>query len=130
MLSARRRVVSLLENTFPGTRLTTMHKTKENSAKPHRKDGFESREAQETDNEERYEAMGGATSTDGVGPGYDADGSDASDEEKSESTGDGPLSGDVSDPPTKKLGKRMHKKGIQPADGKSNHAAENSSKTI
>ena len=107
-----------------------MHKTKENSARPPRKDEVESQEALEAGNEERYEAMGGASSTDGVGPGYDADGPDASDEEKAESTGDGPLSGDVFDPPTSKPGKKKRKKGIQPADGKSNHAAENSSKSI
>ena len=107
-----------------------MRKTKENSALPPRKGNSQSRDAQETANEEDYEANGGASSTDGVGPGYDADGPDASREEKAEATGDGPLSGDVSDPPTHKPGKKKRRKGIQPADGKSNHAAENSSKAI
>ena len=107
-----------------------MHKTKENSAMPQRKGGFESRDAQETANEEHYEAIGGASSTDGVGQGYDADGGNATKEEKAEATGDGPLSGDVFDPPTQKPGKKKQKRGVQRADGPSNHAAENSSKAI
>jgi hypothetical protein len=107
-----------------------MHKTKENSALPPKKDGFESRDAQETENEEHYEAVGGASSTDGVGPGYDSDGPDASDEERAEATGDGPLSGDVFDPPASESGNKKRNKGIQPADGRSNHAAENSLKSI
>ena len=57
-------------------------------------------------NEENYEAVGGETSTEGVGRGYDADGPDASADEKAESTADGPLSGGLSDPPSTSPKKR------------------------
>ena len=111
-----------------------MRKTKENSAHPARGGNSQIRETQATANEERYEAVGGETSTEGVGRGYDPEGADASGMEKSESSADGPLSGELSDPPTKKRLARGNgkdrKHGIRPPDGRSNHAAANSSKSI
>lgn len=112
-----------------------MRKTKENLAHPARVGNSQMREAIETENEELYEAVGGETSTEGVGRGFDADGPDASEFEKSESTADGPLAGEVTDPPSKKrMGRGSKKKdrkhGIHPANSRSNHSAANSTKSI
>ncbi len=109
-----------------------MRKTKVNLAKPPDKDLPESVEAQETANEEHYEAIGGERATEGVRPGFDADQPDDSDEEKLEATADGPLSGDVEDPPTRNpSGKAKRKKrGVTPPHGLSNHPAARSPKTI
>ena len=108
-----------------------MHKTKENSAKPSKSHDQNIRDADEMANEEDYEAVGGETSTEGVGRGYDADGPDASADEKAESTADGPLSGEVSDPPsTSPTKKKRRAKGVQRADNRSNHAAANDTKSI
>ncbi|HLX63433.1 MAG TPA: hypothetical protein VKX17_19335 [Planctomycetota bacterium] len=111
-----------------------MRKTKESLAHPPQVGSEQMREAQETENEERYDAVGGETSTEGVGRGFDASGEEPSEFEKSESSADGPLSGEMSDPPMKKgMGrakvKRRHKR-IHPANSPSNHPAANSSKTI
>jgi hypothetical protein len=110
-----------------------MRKTKENLAKPPDRELMESREAQETANEEHYEEIGGESSTEGVGPGFDADvPGGESEEEKAESTADGPLSGDVFDPPITKPGKskRRQRRRVQAAHSRSNHPAARSSKTI
>jgi hypothetical protein len=108
-----------------------MRKTKENIALTP-KDGFESRESKETENEERWEAMNGEASTEGVGAGYDEDVADASFTERAEATADGPLSGDVTDPPaTDQTRKRKRKRrGIEPPDSRSNHPAEFNPKAI
>lgn len=83
-----------------------MHKTKVNSAKPSKGHNQNIRDADEMVNEENYAAVGGETSTEGVGRGCDADGPDASADEKAESTADGPLSGELSDPPSTSPKKR------------------------
>lgn len=46
-----------------------MHKTKENLARPSKNNDQDIRDAVETANEENYEAVGGETSTEGVGRG-------------------------------------------------------------
>jgi hypothetical protein len=110
-----------------------MRKTKENLAKPPDKEFMESREAQETANEEHYEEIGGESATEGVGPGFDADVPNGeSEEEKLEATADGPLSGDVFDPPVKKPGtsQRRKRRRVQAAHSRSNHPAARSPKTI
>ncbi len=110
-----------------------MRKTKENLAKPPAVlEDSQIREAEEMANEERYEAIGGETSSEGVGVGYDEEGPDASESEKAESSADGPLSRDVTDPPFNKPRKRTPKKhrGITPPHGRSNHRAAYSTKAI
>ncbi|HLX65183.1 MAG TPA: hypothetical protein VKX17_28200 [Planctomycetota bacterium] len=108
-----------------------MHKTKENLAKPSKSHDQNIRDAYETANEEDYEAIGGETSTEGVGRGYDAEGPDASPTEKAESTADGPISGELADSPSELPAKRNRaQKGVQRADTKSNHAAVNNTKSI
>ena len=109
-----------------------MRRTKENLAKPADPKLPETIEAQETANEEHYEEISGGNSTEGLGSGYDADQPGDSDEEKREAGADGPLSGDVEDPPTKNpMGKAKRKKrGVTPAHGPSNHQAARSPKTI
>ena len=108
-----------------------MHKTKENLANPSKSRDQDTRDADETANEENYEALGGETSTEGVGRGYDADGPDANATEKAESSADGPLSGELTDPPTESpLKKKRAKSGVHRADNKSNHAAANNTKSI
>jgi hypothetical protein len=109
-----------------------MRRTKQNLALPP-KEGLESREAQATENDERYEAMSGEEATEGVGPAYDEDVPDASREEKAEATADGPLSGEISDPPNtnplSRKGKRK-KRGVKPPNSRSNHPAAHSPKAI
>jgi hypothetical protein len=108
-----------------------MRKTKENLALASKFPDQDIRDAQETANEEKYEAIGGESSSEGVGIGYDADEDDATPEEKAEASADGPLSRDASDPPMRQTRKkRKTKHGIHPANSRSNHAAANSSKTI
>jgi hypothetical protein len=132
------------ENVHAGARVATlpirnaseeliMRKTKENLAKPPDKEFPESVESQETANEEHYELIGGENATEGMGTGYDADSPDDSDEEKLEAGADGPLTGDVEDPPTQlNTGKarRRKKRGVTPPHGPSNHPAARSPKTI
>ena len=110
-----------------------MRRTKENLAKPPDKSIPESLEAQETANEEHYEEITGETATEGVGRGYDADQPGDSEEEKREASADGPLSGDVEDPPTQLntgRARRKKKRGVTPPHGPSNHRGARSSKTI
>jgi hypothetical protein len=108
-----------------------MHKTKENSAHPSKSADQDTRDAEETANEENYEAIGGETSTEGVGRGYDADGPDASPTERDESSADGPMSGELSDPPSQSPRKKLRKsKGVTRFSNHSNHAAENDTKSI
>ncbi len=109
-----------------------MRKTKENLAHPARGNA-QMRDAAETANEERAEATGGALSTDGVGSGFDAEDAEDAEVETDEATGDGPMSGEMTDPPTTKRAegtKKNRKHGLKPPHGKSNHAAANSSKKI
>lgn len=110
-----------------------MRKTKESLAKPPAVlEDSQIREAEEMANEEHYEAIGGETSTEGVGVGYDEEGPDASESEKAEASADGPLSRDVTDPPferpTKHKGRK--RKGVTLPHGRSNHRAAYSTKAI
>lgn len=112
-----------------------MRKTKENSAHPARAGDPQTREGQETENEEHAEAVGGETSTEGVGRSFDAEDREGIKLEAGASSADGPLSGDVNAPPEKKRAVRGKQQkdarhGIAPADGPSNHAAANSSRSI
>jgi len=110
-----------------------MRKTKENLAKPPNKDFAESVEAQETANEEHYEQIGGENATEGMGSGYDADQPEDSDEEKREASADGPLTGDVEDPPTQLntgRARRKKKRSVTPPNSPSNHRGARSPKTI
>ena len=112
-----------------------MRKTKENSANPARAGDSQTREGEETENEEHAEAVGGETSTEGVGRGFDAEDREGTEIDEAESSADGPLSGDVNVPPEIKRAVRNKKTknaqhGIAPADGPSNHAAANSSRSI
>src|SRR4051812_35094706 len=111
-------------------RMLIMRKTKENLANPPKENDPEGREARETANEEHYEEIGGERSTEGVGAGFDDDTTtaDANEEEKAEATADGPLSGDVNDPPMKRIEHKSHK-GITPPESRSNHPAAHSPKT-
>ena len=106
-----------------------MRKTKESLANPCKVADQDICEAHETEVEENYEAINGATSSEGVGVGYDADPDDASVEEKAEASADGPLSQDVTDPPVRKARKKK-KKGVTLPNSRSNHAAAYSSKAI
>jgi len=109
-----------------------MRKTKENQAHPARGNA-QMRDAAETANEERAEATGGEMSTDGVGSGFDAEDADDAKMETDEATGDGPMSGEMTDPATarpRRGTKKNRKHGLKPPHGKSNHAAANSSKQI
>jgi len=106
-----------------------MHRTKESLQNPATKGNEQMKEAHEAAVEEAYEAAGGATSTDGVGTGFDAGSGGASHAEKAQSSADGPASGEMTDPPTSlKAKKKQKRKGVQRFDNASNHAAENSSK--
>lgn len=111
-----------------------MRKTKANLSHPPVSDESEVRENEETENDERYEAINGETSSEGVGRGFDAEGADATALEKDEATADGPLSGEETDPPRsgRVRVKRKGKKGraVTPPHGRSNHRAAFSSKTI
>lgn len=110
-----------------------MRKRKENLTNPATIGDSQIRDAVETANEERADAIGGETSTEGVGRGFDAEGADASEQEKAEASADGPVAGEMTDPPTTKRGvsgkKKSKKDRIHPANSPSNHAAANSSKT-
>lgn len=108
-----------------------MRRTKESLAKPPDRSIPDTVDAQEAANEEHYEEIGGERATEGVGPGFDADAMDT-DEETREATADGPLSGDVFEPPTERpAGRpRRKKRGVSPPHGPSNHPAARSSKTI
>ncbi len=111
-----------------------MRKTKESLAHPSQVGDSQIREAQEEEIEERMEAIGGETSTEGVGRGFDAEDIPESELEKKESTADGPLSGEFTDPPVKMRtgrGKRKkNQKAVQPANSRSNHPAAFSTKSI
>ena len=108
-----------------------MHKTKESLAKPSKSTDQDTRDAYETAIEEQYEAVGGETSTEGSGRGYDAEGPGASRMEMAESSADGPMSGERTDPPSElPKSKKRTQRGIQRADNKSNHAAANNTKSI
>jgi len=109
-----------------------MRKTKESLAHPATVSDSRIREAQEAENEEMYEAIGGETSTEGVGRGFDADAGGSSGLERAESTADGPMTGEMNDPPVD-MPRRKRKKskhGIHRANSPSNHAAANSTKSI
>lgn len=110
-----------------------MRKTKENSALRIKGVAPDLREALETANEERAEAIGGENATEGLGNGFDAPGSDAEELDTAESSADGPVSGESNDPPFQpRTGRKKHekKRGVTLPDGPSNHAAAHSSKTI
>src|ERR1039457_3812291 len=107
-----------------------MRKTKENSAMPPKQGASESREAQETENEEHSDAIGGTSATDGVGSGYDTDGADPSEADKAEAGADGPLSGDIFDPSASNPLKKKRTGNIRSLDSRDAHAAANSPKTI
>ncbi len=107
-----------------------MHRTKESLQMPHDSGTEKMKVAHEAAAEEAYEMAGGASSTDGVGPGYDANSSHASRTEIAQSTADGPASGEMTDPPHELLKKRKKKAGVRRSGNKSNHAAANSTKSI
>ena len=108
-----------------------MHRTKEGLQKgPSKIVDQEIEEAIEAANEEEYEANNGAMSTDGVGTGFDAEGRNSSKQERDQSSGDGPASGELTDPPTTLKAKKKHKKGVQRGGNSSNHPAAFSTKAI
>ena len=107
-----------------------MHKTKESLQRPHDSGNEQINDAHQTAIEEQYEANNGATSSEGVGVGFDAGGNGTTRREKAEATADGPASGEMTDPPTTLKSKKKRVKGVKRIDTKSNHAAANSTKTI
>lgn len=110
-----------------------MRKTKENSARPLTGVSSDVRDAVETANEERADAIGGENSTEGLGSGFDDADSDAERTDKAQSSADGPVSGASNDPPFEpRTGrkKRAKQRGVTLPDSPSNHAAAHSSKTI
>lgn len=108
-----------------------MHKTKEGLQKgPLGIVDQEIEEAIEAANEEEYEANNGAMSTDGVGTGFDAEGRNPSKLERAQSSGDGPASGEMTDPPTTLKTKKKSKKGVLRGGNASNHPAAFSTKSI
>lgn len=110
-----------------------MRKRKENLARPLQDVPASIRDAIETANEERADALGGENATEGLGNGFD-DSSAASDkQDRALESADGPASGESTDPPLlPRTGqkKRAKKRGVTPPDSASNHAAAHSSRTI
>ena len=107
-----------------------MRKKKENIAYNAKRDPkIPETDAMETEREQRMEEISGETSTEGVGPGFDS----GDREPEGFESADGPLSGEVMEPP--RIGRghaRKRKKGQHPEEwrNKGNHIAARSSKKI
>ena len=106
-----------------------MRKRKENMAAADELANAPDPESLATEREERFDAIDGETSTDGVGPGYSTDPGF----EKSVQSADGPLSGESFTPPTrlagrlKKHGRRKKKTHV---NAQTRHAAANSPRKL
>jgi hypothetical protein len=107
-----------------------MRKKKENLAYNAKRDPMiPETDALESEREQRMEEIGGESSTEGLGPGFDS----GLDEPEGFESADGPLSGDSMEPPTGRRGHaKKRRKGQHPEEwrNKGNHIAARSSKKI